>query len=120
MKQTKIDLFNALKQSVELNRIVSGRIYTGWIPVNAVFPCVAFKQLSGTRGVADGKLSKININELYDVHLFAKSMLETEDMLEAVDEAMDELPYIVSRELNLDRFEEDTKIFHKVLTYRFR
>lgn len=124
MKQVKIDIFNALKSSVALKAIVAAdskglkQIFSGWPPSTAAYPCVGFYRVSGTRGVADGKLS--NFNELYSIDVFATTMTVTEDALEAIDEAMDTLDYIVIREGDLDLYETDTKVYHKVLRYRIK
>lgn len=114
MKQTKIDIYNALKQIPGIS------VHTGWIPTGATYPCLSFYQVSGSRGTADGKLSNINIDELYSIDIFAKSMLATEDIAELVDSAMDTLNYVIIREGSVDLFEPDTKIFHKILRYRFK
>jgi hypothetical protein len=124
MKQVKIDIFSALKASIALNSIVAAdskglkQIFSGWPPTTAIYPCVGFYRVSGTRGIADGRLS--NFDELYSIDVFATTMTATEDALEAIDEVMDTLSYIVTREGDLDLYETDTKVFHKVLRYRIK
>ena len=124
MKTVKVDIFNALKASTTLNAIVAikdgvKQIFSGWPPSSAAYPCVGFYRVSGQAGTADGKLSS-NKNELYSVDCFAKTMTECEDMEMAIDAAMDTLDWIVTAEHGPDLFEQDTKIYHKVLRYRFK
>lgn len=138
MKQVKIDIFNALKltkeQLIAINNnpditkalidIVASdakgikQIFSGWPPTTAIYPCVGFYRVSGTRGIADGKLS--NFDELYSIDIFATTMTATEDALEAIDESMNTLGYIITREGDLDLYETETKVFHKVLRYRIK
>lgn len=125
MKSVKIDIFNALKASVALNAIVGSdpcnikQIFSFYPPSTAVFPCVGFYRISGQVGTADGKLSS-NKNELYSIDCMSKSMTVAEDMETAIDAAMNTLNWIVTAEHGPDLYEEDTKVYHKVLRYRIK
>ena len=111
MKQVKADIFNALKNTNITTQ-------TGWIPTNATFPCIAFYQTAGTNELIDGKMQ--NETESYSIDIFAKSMIETEDILNLVDNELNKLDYLIVRTLNQDLYEQDTKIFHKVLRYQIK
>jgi hypothetical protein len=126
MKQVKIDIFNALKASVALNAIVASdakgikQIFSAWPPSNTLYPRVGFYRVAGGRGTSeDGKMSD-KVNELYSVDCFAKTMTETEDMETAIDAAMDTLSWGVTAEYGPDIFEEEEKVYHKVLRYRIK
>ena len=119
MKNVKIDIHNALKASTALGAIVGTNIHPGWIPKQAQLPCCCFYRVFAQRGTADGKMSE-RVDELYSIDCFAKTMLETEDMELAIDAAMNTLDWIVTAEHGPDLFEQDTRIFHKVLRYRIQ
>ena len=119
MKAVKIDIVTALKASAALVSLCSTRIYSGWPPSVATYPCVGFYRIAGQKGTADGKLSA-RTNELYPVDCFALTRLETESMEAAIDAALSGLNWIVTAEHGPDLYEPDTKLFHKVLRYRIK
>ena len=139
MKSVKIDIFNALRLTKDqlvaitgdnsitksLSDIVTSdtcgikQIFSFYPPSTAVFPCVGFYRVSGQVGSAGGKLSS-NKDELYSIDCMAKSMTACEDMETAIDLAMDTLDWIVTAEHGPDLYEEDKKVFHKVLRYRIK
>jgi len=118
LKEVKVEIAKALKASSTLVALTNGAIYSGWPPLPIVPPpaVVGFYRVWGKRGVADGMMSQ-RIEELYSIDIFAKTMIETENAEIAIDAAMNTLPYIVMAEHGPDFFEQDTKIFHKVLRY---
>lgn len=139
MKSVKIDIGNALELTKDQLITITGnteitkalvdivgvdesgttQIFSFYPPSTAVFPCVGFWRISGQVGTADGKLSG-NKNELYSIDCMAKSMTACEDMETAIDLAMDTLDWIVTAEHGPDLYEEDTKVYHKVLRYRIK
>ena len=121
MREVKIEIVKALKASQTLVGITNNAIYSGWPPMPIKPPpaVVGVYRVWGKRGVADGKMSE-HIEELYSIDCFAMTMLETEQMEEAIDAAMNTLPYIVIAEPGPDLLEQDTRIYHKVLRYTIK
>ncbi|MDT8901168.1 hypothetical protein [Anaeroselena agilis] len=114
MKQIKIDIGAALAAKTA----TLGKVYPGWPPANATYPCAAFYRVAGQRRKIGGVFA--DTDELYSVDCFAKTQTETENMELAVDEAMETMPYAVTCEHGPDLYEEEAKVFHKILRYRIK
>ena len=116
MKQVKLDILNALKNSATLTTITTS-INFGWIQKNAKLPAISISQVTGTTlNTLDGKMS--GNNEIYSIDLFANSDTTNEDMTLAIDEALNKLPYMITKTYNLDQIELNPLIYHKTLRYR--
>ena len=116
MKQAKINLYSALKASAALTAIVGARITDAWPGTTAVYPCVAYLQVSGIGEVADGKT--IGFDEIYQVSLFAKTGMELENMAAAVLDVADSLGMTMIG--NQDLLLDDGTTRHKPLRFRYK
>lgn len=122
MKKAKINLVAGLKASTTLTAIVDTRISDAWPSSTAVFPCVAYLQVSGLGEVADGKT--IGFDEIYQVSLFAKpetgqsATMTLENMAEAVLDVADSLgmSLVGNSDLVLD---DGSGVKHKPLRFRY-
>lgn len=122
MKQAKIDIIAALRNSTALTDIVGTRITDAWPSAASVFPCVSYLQVTGLGEIADGRT--IGFNEIYQVSLFAKpatgqsATMTLESMAEAVVDAMDELGAVLigNSDLALD---DGSGVKHKPLRFRY-
>lgn len=115
MKQTRIKIYNALKGNAAL-----GKVQTAWGSTITVYPTTIIYQAAGTsRTVSDGVFNG-NI-EVWSVDCFAKTVLECDNMEEAVDTALRSLDgCLITKMQATDLFEQDTKVHHKVLRYQIK
>lgn len=115
MKQTRTKLYNALKTIPAL-----GKVQSGWGVTLGTFPATIIYQAAGTsRMVADGVFTG-NI-EIWSIDCFAKTLLECDNMEEAVDTALRGLDgCLISKMQSTDLFEAETKVHHKVLRYQIK
>jgi len=119
MKNVKMDIFNALKTNqtlIDLG-IESKQINIGFAPIiQSKLPAINFWQVTGTSSIADGKMCEFK--EIYSFDIFAKTMIETENIALVINAILNEMNYVISMNNNTDLFEEDTKIYHKALRYK--